>query len=248
MNTRCLVLPLLLSLTAYAQDDAPAAVQGGGGGRAMSVLSGRTLKSGTVVHAELGWPSISATLLNALSDQLDVGGKFSLMYGYEGITALGGVPGFKLQGVARLGLLERGKLNLGLRFEPGIFTYFFSGGGAQLGIALPFELNAGFTLSPKLILNFGIDLPMFVVFGPYGGLAVPVLVGGGAEYALSSRLAVTFNLRAGPSVALVGNRYSYAYFDNNYCQDDRGRWFRCGAYYSYAAPALEMMIGVAYRL
>ena len=189
-----------------------------------------------------------AAVLTAASDRFDIGGKFNLMYGYEGITGIGAVPGFKLQGVARLQLLERGKLNLGLRFEPGVFSYFFAGGGAEVGVALPFEFNLGIAISPKLMANVGLDIPMFAVFGPYGGLAIPLLVGGGVEYAFDNQLGLTFNTRVGPSVPLAGNRVFAPNFNNAYCQEPNGRWYRCGGYYTNNIVAVELMLGVSYRL
>lgn len=216
------------------------------GGRSISVLSGKTLGSGMVVQAEFGWPSVSATLLGAVSDKVDLGGRLSLMYGYEGITAFAGVPGVKAQGIFRLELLERGKLNLGLRFEPGPFFYGFPG-GSEFGLALPLELAMGIALTPKVMLNAGIDVPMFVVFGPYGGLAVPLLIGGGVEYQLDRNLALTLNTRLGPSVPLTGRYYDVAYWDYGWCQSG-GNVYRCGPYYRTTVPAMEMLLGVSYRL
>jgi hypothetical protein len=87
---------------------------------------------------------------------------------------------------------------------------------------------------------------MFVVFGPGGGLAVPVLVGGGIEYALDRDLTLTANLRAGPSVPPTGNP-NYPYWEGYWCTDRLGRLYRCGTYYS-TTPALEALIGLTFRL
>jgi hypothetical protein len=98
------------------------------------------------------------------------------------------------------------------------------------------------------MLNVGLDVPMFVAFGPLGALAVPVLFGAGVEYALDRQLALTLNLRAGPSVPVTGYGYLYGYdpFDA-WCRDPSGGWYRCG-YYRAGLPAAEALIGLSYRL
>jgi hypothetical protein len=248
------VIVALLSAAALAQaqeKDAPKqpAHQGesvSSGGQMTSLLSGEALRSGTVLHAQLGWPGLSLGLLTSIGQALDVGGRLSIVYAYEGITRVAGIPGLKLQGVARLQLLERGKINLGLRFSPGLFVYFFPG-GTEIGIPLPVDLTFGFALSPKMMINLGLDIPMFAVFGPYGGLAVPVLAGGGLEYAVDRQLALTLNLRVGPSVPLTGYGYYYAFWQGYWCFDAFGRPYQCGSYYSNI-PAMEALFGVTYRL
>lgn len=244
----CVALISLAPLAASAQepDDTPTYSGGGGGGRGSSVLSGKTLGSGMLVHAQVGWPGLSVSLLTALSDRMDLGAKFSLLGAYEGITAMPFTPGVKLQGVLRLMLLERGKLNFGLRVSPGLFFYSFRG-WTEFGLTMPLDLVFGLALHPKVMVNFGLDVPMFLVFGPYGGLAIPVLLGGGLEYSLDQQLGITFNLRAGPSVPLTGNYY-YSGWDVYWCVDARGRPYRCGGYGYYSVPAVEMLIGITYRL
>jgi hypothetical protein len=41
---------------------------------------------------------------------------------------------------------------------------------------------------------------MFVTFGDFGTLTVPVLFGGGVEYFLDRSTALTFNFRSGPMI------------------------------------------------
>jgi hypothetical protein len=213
-----------------------------------SVLSGKALGGATVVHAQVGWPGLSASLLTSASDKLDAGGKISLLYAYEGISWIQ-APGIKLQGVLRLELIDRGKINLGLRFSPGIFFYSFRylfQSWSEVGFALPVDLAFGFALSPRLMLNVGLDVPMFWAFGPWGGLAVPVLFGAGVEYELDRQLALTANLRAGPSVPMMGNAYSYSYpfYAGAYLCRDASGWYEC--YNAY--PAMEALIGLSIKL
>jgi hypothetical protein len=219
----------------------------GGGGNVTSVLSGKSLEGGTVVHGQVGFPGLLLTLLTSASDNIDVGGRLSLLYAYEGITRIQSTPGVKLQGVLRLQLLERGKINFGLRFSPGIFFYSFPG-WTETGVALPIDLAFGFALAPQLMLNVGVDLPAFVAFGPAGGLAVPFLLGAGVEYALDRQLALTLNIRAGPSVPLTGYGYVYGFDPFDYWCWNGFRYVRCGGYYQAAYPAAEALIGISYKL
>jgi hypothetical protein len=213
------------------------------GGPVTSVLSGKTVGTGQVLSLQLGFPGLSVALLTAMSDRLDFGARFSALYSYEGITGMSGRPGVKLQGVMRLGLLDRGRFSLGLKAEPGVFLYSFPG-QAEFGIALPLGINAGFQVLPSLMLSAGLDVPMFAVFGPFGGLAAPILIGGGLEYAFDRQLGLSLNLRGGPSVPLTG--YSYVNTWNWAWCSSGGQVYRCG-YYA-GVPALEAQIGLTYRL
>jgi len=237
-------LVALLSSVALAEQGGAAS-----GGQMTSVLSGKALGSGMVVHGQAGWPGLSVSLLTAAGGgPLDLGGRFSVVYAYEGITQTAGVPGLKLQGVLRLQLLDRGRFNLGLRFSPGVFVAFFPG-DLELGMPLPVDLALGIAVTPKLMVNFGVDVPAFLAFGPYGGLAVPLLLGGGVEFAIDRQLAITVNLRAGPSVPLTGSGYAFPYWTGYWCLNPaNGRVVQCGPLYSSRIVALEGLFGVSYRL
>jgi hypothetical protein len=221
---------------------APASALAQAGGHA-SVLSGKVLGSGTVVHGQFGWPGISATLLTSGGPKVDFGGKVSFNYGYEGMTRYATIPGLKAQGILRLMLLEKNKFNLGLRFSPGLFVYFPYRDYTVTGLTLPVDLAAGIRLTPELMVNFGVDMPLFVAFGPYGGASLPFLVGAGIEYAIDRALGVSFNLRAGPS-APVGLGY---YYPGGWCSDRWGDRYRCGDA-GYGASTLEAQIGLLYKL
>lgn len=240
-------LAALLSSVALAAEQ-PQKGEAASGGQMTSVLSGKSLGSGMVVHGQVGWPGLSVSLLAGTGGPLDLGGRFSVVYAYEGITQTAGVPGLKLQGVLRLQLLDRGRFNLGLRFSPGVFFAFFPG-DLEIGMPLPVDLALGIAVTPKLMINLGVDVPAFVAFGPYGGLAVPLLLGGGVEFAIDRQLAITVNLRAGPSVPLTGNGYVSPNWPGSWCLDPiTGRLYQCGPYYSSRIVALEGLFGLTYRL
>lgn len=212
---------LLVSGAAMAQGEGGAY----GRGQGWSVLSGQTVGQGsTVLEGQVGWPGLSLGVLHGATSRFDVGGKFTFNYGREGIVT-SVVPGLKLQAWVRLMLLENSKLNLGLSFAPGPLFYFYET-FTDVGLALPISLTVGIPVGSALMLNAGLDIPFYVIFGSGGGPVFPLLVGGGLEYFIDRSLAVTFNLRMGPTIGAYG--------------DFRGR--------GSARFTLEALFGIAYKL
>jgi hypothetical protein len=212
---------LLVSSAAMAQEEGASY---GGRGQGWSVLSGQTMgQGGTALVGQVGWPGVSLGLLHGATSRFDIGGKLSFNYGREGIVT-SVVPGLKLQAWVRLMLLETSRVNLGLTFAPGPFFYFHEN-FTDVGLTLPIALTVGIPVGSALMLNVGLDIPFYVIFGTGGGAVVPILLGGGLEYFLDRNFAVSFNVRMGPSVG------SYAGFG------DRGR----------ARFTLEALLGLAYR-
>lgn len=216
-----LLVVLLVSGVAVAQDEGVSY----GRGQGWSVLSGQTVgQGGTALVGQVGWPGLSLGLLHGATSKFDIGGKLSFNYGREGIVT-SVVPGLKLQAWVRLMLLQSSRVNVGLSFAPGPFFYFYEN-FTDVGLALPIALTVGIPVGSALMLNVGLDIPFYVVFGAGGGPVFPLLVGGGLEYFVDRNLAITFNVRMGPSIGAYG--------------DFRGR--------GRARFTLEAMFGVAYRL
>jgi hypothetical protein len=171
------------------------------GGQGWSLYSGQTVGAGSnVVAGQLGWPGLWLTYLHGTTDQLDFGARLTAInYGFESRLGDDLAPGMKLQLVARLGLVNQGRFNLGLEFAPGPLVYFrrFV---TQWGLAFPLKLQMGVGVGSAMIVNFGLDVPMFVTFNDSPSLYLPLLFGGGVEYFLDQRLALSFNLRMGPSI------------------------------------------------
>jgi len=212
---------LLVSGSALAQEGSY------GRGQGWSVLSGQTVGQGrNTLVGQVGWPGLSLGLLHGATQRFDIGGKLSFNYGREGIVTRV-VPGLKLQAWMRLMLLQTSQVNIGLTFSPGPFFYFYDS-GTDVGLALPVGLTLGLPVGSALMVNVGIDVPFYVTFGNGGGPVFPLLVGGGLEYFVDSNLAVTFNVRMGPS---IGSAYVYGY---SVRRDARF--------------TLDATIGVAYRL
>jgi hypothetical protein len=214
-----LVGVLLVSGAAMAQDEI-----GYGRGQGWSVLSGQTVGQGNVLTGQVGWPGISLGLLHGATNRFDIGGKLSFNYGREGIVT-SVVPGLKLQAWMRLMLLQSSGVNVGLSFAPGPFFYFYET-DTDVGLSLPIALTVGIPVGSALMLNVGMDIPFYVIFGSGGGPVFPILFGGGLEYFVDRNLAVTFNVRMGPSI--------FPYEEFRY----RGR----------ARFTMEAMFGIAYRL
>ena len=186
---------------AAAQDvdmDAPVVTRGGQG---WSLYSGQTVGNGNnVIGAQIGWPGMSVEFLHGATSKFDIGAKLTpLNYGFESRVE-DVIIGMKLQLVTRLNLIQSSKFNLGLEFDPGPLFYFPNRRSTIVGLALPLKVNAGIPVGSAIMVNFGMELPMFVVFGTGGGLFLPIMFGGGVEYYIDQRLNVAFNLKLGPSL------------------------------------------------
>jgi hypothetical protein len=215
---RCAVLGVL----AVAPSHAVAA-----GGQGWSVVTGETIGGGaTSVHVQAAWPGLSVSLLHGHSPGFDFGGVFTFNYNYEG-DVRAPYKGIKLQAYLKGTLLKNPRYNLGLWFAPGMLTYFLgqtfcmpvilgthtvdvsvysagnvcnSVGGTQFGVAFPVGLVFGVSVARNFNIALNLDLPVFVTFGEYGTLTVPVLFGAGVEYFIERSTALTFNVRTGPMI------------------------------------------------
>jgi hypothetical protein len=195
------------------------------GGQGWSVLSGQTVGAGAnALTAQLGYPGVSVGFLHGLAPNIDLGFRVGFNYGYEGIvTAV--YPGIKAEVRMRIGLLDTGKLNLGLDLGAGGFGYFDRFGGAVAGMSIPVGLKLGIPVASALTAHVAIEAPMFVTFGGLGGLTLPLLFGGGLEYFIDRNFALTFGVRMGPALNPTG----YAFGPR-------------------ASFAFEALIGVAFKL
>ena len=168
------LLAILISGAASAQDvevSAPTVTRG----QAWSVYSGYTLGAGnTVLAGQVGWPGISATVLHGVTSNFDIGGRFGFNYGLEGMVRQV-VPGLRLQGVARINLLDQQRLGLALEFAPGPIFYFRRA-FTQVGMTLPIKLSLGIPVGSAIMINAGLDVPMFVFFGTGSYLRHPAPV------------------------------------------------------------------------
>jgi hypothetical protein len=212
-------IAVLAAGAAFAQDvdvSEPTITRGQG----WSWLSGKTVGQGsTVVGGEAGWPGLSGTVLHGVAPNLDLGARLTFNYDFQGVvTEI--AAGLKLNGLMRLALLENSRFNLALEFAPGPLFYF-PGRFVVTGIDLPVAFVLGLPVGSTVMLNLGLDFPMYAVFSTGGGFYLPILIGGGLEYFIDQKIAVSFNTRMGPTI--TSNR-------------------------STAVFTLEALIGVGYRL
>jgi hypothetical protein len=177
----------------------------------LSAFGGEPLPSGqSLLHLQFGWPSVSATFLHGVGQKITAGGRFAFNYGFEGATG-GAMLGLKFQGYFRLGLLNTGKVSLGLDMAPGVMLYF-PPGPVSFGLTVPVSLVMGIPLSPAFSLHLAMEMPMSVTLTSYSSFFIPLYFGGGLEYALDRSLLLTFALRMGP---LIDTRLSSATFGLN---------------------------------
>lgn len=184
----------LVSTPVLAQDAAPRAR-----GQGWSVLSHQTVGAGsTALGVQVGFPGLTINVLHGLQSGFDLGGRVSLNYSYEGMVRLLH-PGVKAEVIGRVKLMEGQRLGLGVTFGAG-FLSTFAPGVTVFGMSLPVGLVAGIPIGSALMVNLGVDLPLFVTFGTFGGLTAPILAGAGLEYFIDRSLLISFNTRMGPAL------------------------------------------------
>lgn len=181
-------------------------------GQGWSILSGRRGgEDQTTVQAAIGWPGIDVELLRSAGPQSSFGGKLGFNWGFDGgLAALrtggdggpgGVVPEVKIQAVARVAVWSDGLLDFGMHVSPGLLLFFPGRFGPWYGLTLPFGASLGLSASDAMHISVLADVPFTVLTTgtEYGNWVVPVLMGVGIEYFLSSNLTAFFKLQMGPS-------------------------------------------------
>lgn len=193
-------------------------------GQGWSLLGAESLGADqNVLGAQLGFPGVTLTYLRGLNAIVDLGGRLTFNYGFEGlVTAIH--PGLRGEGLVRIRLLDTGRFNLGVKGGVGLFGYF-TPAFTLPGILLPLGLAMGFPIASAIVLSAGLDVPMYVTFGQTGGLTVPVLVGAGLEYFLHKQWEASLHARMGPTLNPTG--------------------FRAGA---NTEIAFELLLGTAFKI
>ncbi len=195
-----MISSLLVAVVLCAEEAPPAAATPSPEGQRWSVVGARTTGAGAnSVEGGIGWPGVSVTYLRGVTSSVDLGGRVSFNYGLEGlITRV--VPGAKVQGVVKFRAFDSGPLSVGVSFEPGPLFALDRFGNGLVGFSLPVSLKVGVAVSSAITLGFGFDVPLWIQFGPGGGVNVPLLPGLGLEYFIKSELAVFFKTRMGPTL------------------------------------------------
>jgi len=199
---------------------AAAALTLGSEARAQANLhSGDVLRPGdNMIYGEVGWPELVFGFQHGMSDKVDLGFRFGLIYGYEYRPYT--VLGLGMRVPIRITPVKTGRVSFQIRFEPGLkFDAFGSGGcrtrlagglvviedcayagGLAFGLWLPFGLDVGIHLTRDAHLSFGMEAPFYVNFthGVYGG--IPLLFGPGFQYDINDHMSVGANLKFGASI------------------------------------------------
>lgn len=197
----------MLSLPVAAQERSTG---GGGGGRGQgwSVLGAGTVGDGALaIHGQAGFPGFNLDVLAGLGSRLDLGGRIGFNYAFEGwTTRIDTRPGLRFQALLHLAVLESRRVNLGVRFEPGFFAYY-TRNTTDAAVTLPIGVVVGLPVSSALNAALSLDVPFFILWGngrvgAFGGDGVylPILFGGGLEYFIDRGLAVTLQVKMGPTL------------------------------------------------
>lgn len=189
---KALVVALALtSMVALAEEDV---------GQTWSVVGARTLAPGKqALQADLGYPNLSVQYLYGIRSGINLGVRVGFAYGVEGMLREV-APGARAQFLLKLRFLDTERLSLGLVVEPGFIAYNSYLQGGRFGVALPIGLRLGIAASSAFQIGVSLDLPMWAEFGPFGGFNVPILTGVGAEYFVTSDLALFVRIRLGPTL------------------------------------------------
>jgi len=213
MRKLCVAV-LLVAGFASAEDLTPPPLPNSapsGEGQSWSVVGARTAGlNKNVLEAGLGWPGVYASFTHGFLPNLDLGARAAFTYGLEGMVSTV-YPGLKFQGLIRFRFVDTGKISLSASFEPGPFFWFAYGGVTYTGFAIPIGVKLGIAAASALTIGISFDVPMWVQFGPGGGLNVPFLTGLGVEYFVRSDLALFAKTRMGPVLRTSYYRAEFAF-------------------------------------
>lgn len=188
--TRWVALAALVSTGALAENV----------GQPWGVVTARTLAPGAnLLVGEVGFPAVSVSYLHGLRSGLNLGGRVGFAWGVEGL--LGSVvPGARAQFLLKLRFVDDERVSFGMTFEPGFLAYSSYVQGPRYGLVLPLGFKLGIAASSALAVGINVDFPLWIEFGNFGGVNVPILTGAGVEYFLTSQLALFAKVQVGPTI------------------------------------------------
>jgi hypothetical protein len=196
---------------AQSQGVSGAASPGPISGQLWSVVTPRTIgQNGNALETGFGFPGIYGSYLHGFTPTLDLGARLSANYGLEGqVNTV--QPELKLQALLKYRIMDNGKVSLGVKFEPGPLLSFPSNRGAIPGFTLPASITLGIVATSALNIGVTFEIPFWLQFGNRSSAIIPVLMGAGAEYFVSSSLAVWFAVRMGPSIWTNGDPAQFTF-------------------------------------
>jgi hypothetical protein len=168
-----------------------------------------------MLYGEVGWPDLVFGFQHGMTDKVDIGFRFSIIYGFDYTAAT--AIGLGMRVPIRITPVKTGKISFQIRFEPGFKFDRFGGsntcvnvlgvnecasaGGLDFGLWLDVGLDLGIHITREATLSFGMEAPIYVNFTNvvYGN--IPLLFGPGFEYDIDDHMAVGANVKIGPSIS-----------------------------------------------
>ncbi len=185
------------------------------GDAAWTLDSGKTVGADqTAIWGQVGFPGVWAELVHGIDPLTEIGGKFAFDYGQEGVVNGCCIVGLDFQFLLRRNFFDNGKIWIAGTFQPG-FILEFPSGATQFGLAFPLGVQFGFPVSPQLTFNGSFDLAMYAIFGSgfrSGTFALPILFGGGVEYLMQPNVALTFQIKLGPTIFTAGGSAQFTLY------------------------------------
>jgi hypothetical protein len=195
-------------------------------GLSWDLLAGGVPSSGALIEGELGFSALPRVAYHyTLAPQLSVGGMVSFDYAYW-VPNAAFTPALLLQVPVRYSLYRSATTSIGVRGDPGIaFSFSSDKRPFFFGVLLNASISAGFTLQNRFIVGGTLAIPIAYAIPTNGtttDVIFPLLIGPFLEFHVTPPLALTFDLKMGPTF----NSASAA-----------GTLF-----------GLAMMVGIAYRM
>ncbi|HVY45916.1 MAG TPA: hypothetical protein VHB21_08560 [Minicystis sp.] len=173
-----------------------------------SLNGGDTVRSGDdLIAGEFGWPDASFQWDHGVTDKVDVGIRFSMIYGVEytvDFTHFGiglGVP-------IRINVAHSSRVSALIFLEPGlrVFTANEFTNHASFGPQWPIGVQLGIHINPELQITAGLLFDMWLDVteqAPVNPLfAMAPLVGPGVEYHVDRNLGVGLDMKFGPAILI----------------------------------------------
>lgn len=184
-----------------------------GDGPDFSVVTATTSGEGSnVIEAAVGWPGVYAGFWRGILTNLDVGARLQFNWSPEGQLLAGATiaPGFKGLLLARYNIVKVWKLDVGVEVAPG-FVVYIPPGVRPIWPGVFFSVAGLASLNVMEKLNVGVRLETGVV-GIVGlGASIPIMIGGGAEYALTEQILLQARLKLGAGIWTNGIGAAFAF-------------------------------------
>jgi hypothetical protein len=164
-----------------------------------SYVTGETVGAGRdMVGAQFGWPSVAFDYKHGLSPVADVGARFELIYGVEGIPEDNSQFGILLSIPVRGTVYRRDKISVQLHIDPGFTVYTYS--DAVFMLNFPVGATLGVAVAPNFRIAMGIDAIMKLQVTQDAHFWFEPMFGPALEYFVDRQLSISLDTRFGPVI------------------------------------------------